>query len=345
MATVWTTDWNTWWDASGGGGGGSPTLVSIAVTPSNSTSTPLSAANTTQFTATGTYDSGPDQDITGSVTWSVTSGTSVTIDSAGLATPQATGVSTVQAQLGAVTGSTNITIDTARDATSGLRVPANAYQFGLGGYTVSHLYLCQEASGNLTDSIGGVTLTANATPLYQQAMAGWDRDFVGFSQAASQRFTAAGGVGPNPATTDVFWCAYMVLDTLPGGLRGVLAAGANCAVIMSAAGALRLSIAGVTVDDSTTRTDLDDLVHPIGLLQDATNTRTGLFTDEAKTLGTHAAATDGLKGIGGNTVSGSSPPALAGSLYMFVMTGAAARMSDAQIKSLYQWLGWTVPWS
>lgn len=328
------------------GGGGAPVLLSIAVTPSNSTLTPLSASDTQQMTATGTYSSGPPQDITATVTWSSGTPGTATIDAAGLATPVGTGSTVITAQLGAVSGNTNLTVDTDRDATSGKRVPANAYQFSLGGYTVAHIFPCQEASGNLVDVISGLTLTANATPLYQQAVPGWTRTASAFNQTASQRFAAGAGTGPNPATTDVFWCSLEIADTLPSGVRGMLAVGANCVVnYVNATGALRLSVAGVTVDDTTTRPDLSNAVFPLGLQQDATNSRTGMFTDAAKTAGTHAAATDGTKGIGGNAVGSASTPALSGSLYIFVMTGANARMSDAQVKALYEWLGFTVPWS
>lgn len=341
---MWGTEWATKW---GDAPSGAPVLTSITVTPSNSTSVPLSAADTTQFTATGHYSSGPDQDITATVTW--TSGTPgvATIDASGLATPAGTGDTNIQAQLGAITGNTNFTIDTARDATSLKRVPANAYQWSLGGYTVDGIYLCQEASGNLADTgPGAVALVPNGTPLYNQAVAGWTRTFAGFNQTAAQRFSVGAGTGPNPATTDVFWCFLMVADTLPSAARGLVAAGANCVTMyVNATGALRLSIAGVTVDDTTTRPDVSNLVHPIGLLQDATNSRTGLFTDAAKTLGTFAAATDGTKGFGGNAIASASPPASCGSVYGFRFTGANARLSDAQVKSLYQWLGYTVPWT
>jgi hypothetical protein len=226
-------------------------------------------------------------------------------------------------------------------------VPNDAQDFtDLGLTPPTHLFLAQEASGNLADSIGAFTLTANATPLYQQARSGWTRTFTGFNQVANQRVAGGAGVGPNPATTDVLWVGYMVSDTLPGAARGVMAVGANVVVMLiNTTGALRLSVAGVTVDDTTTRPDLDDLVHPIVILHDATNSRTVLYTDEAKTPGTFAAATDGTKGFGGNAVGSASPPAASGVFWGAVWTGADARLSDAQVKTLLQTLGWTIPWT
>jgi hypothetical protein len=225
-------------------------------------------------------------------------------------------------------------------------VPATAGDFAtLGIAAPAHLYLAQEASGNLADTIGGVALVANGTPLYQQAYAGWTRTFSGFNQSASQRFAAAAASGPNPLTTDVLWLGYMVLNTLPSGVRGVIAAGANVGVAIVASGSLRLSVAGVTVDDATTRPDTDDLAHPIALLYDNTNSRVCMYTDEAKTAGTYAAATDGLKGFGGNVIGATSPPASAGVFWGCCWTGADARLTDAQVKTRLQTLGWTIPWS
>lgn len=334
----------------GASGGGAPTLVSINVTPDATTWRPTASGDRQQMVATGTYDDMSTADITADVTW--TSGTEAvgTISNAdgteGQVTPFTVGPTLITATLGAVSGNETLTLDTARDGpSSAIRVPSNAFQWSMLGYTPTHLFLCQEASGNLADTIGALTLTANATPLYQQTVTNWTRKFVGFSQAAAQRFSAAAGVGPNPATTDVFWLAYYVSDAAPGGVRGLLNAGANLGVgLVNGSNNVRLSIAGVTADDSTTNPVGDDLVHPLGLLQDATNSRTGLFLDEAKTLGTHAAATDGTKGLGAGVFSASAP-ANSGAVYLVIFTGANARLSDAQIKTLYQTLGWTVPWS
>ncbi|MEK7353474.1 MAG: Ig-like domain-containing protein, partial [Chloroflexota bacterium] len=82
-------------------------LVSIAVTPPAPT---VALGRTQQFTAAGTYTIGITANITGSVIW-VSSNTSVaTINSAGLATALAAGATTVTATLGAISGSTTLTV-------------------------------------------------------------------------------------------------------------------------------------------------------------------------------------------------------------------------------------------
>jgi len=85
------------------------TLVSLAVTPTN----PSIAKGLTQsFTATGTYNNGSTQNLTSSVNWSSTNTATATITAAGVATGMATGSTTIRAALGAITGSTGLTVTT-----------------------------------------------------------------------------------------------------------------------------------------------------------------------------------------------------------------------------------------
>ncbi len=229
---------------------------------------------------------------------------------------------------------------------SAIYVPRDAADFAqLSLPAPNSLWRCQEAGGNLADSIGSLTLTANGSPLYNQAVPSWTRTAAAFNQTAAQRFAAAGGVGPNPAVTSVAWLFYMVMDTAPGGLRGVLNIGGNVAVGLLNTGAqpLRLSVNGVTVDDVTTDPVADNAVHPIMIVHDIVATTTTLYTNEAATPGTFAAATDGTKGIGAGVFS-ASPPALSGALWGAMWSGAAAQMNTAAVRTLLQGLGWTIPW-
>jgi len=94
-----------------------PTLVSIAVTPANSS---LVVNGTSQYTATGTYSDNSTQNLTSSATWVSTTTSTATINSAGLATGVAAGTTTIQATSGSVTGSTGLTVTTAAQLPSGL---------------------------------------------------------------------------------------------------------------------------------------------------------------------------------------------------------------------------------
>ncbi len=82
-------------------------LVSIAVTP---TSPSIAKGTTQQFTATGTYSDGSQQNLTSAVTWSSSSVGVATITSAGLATGGSTGNTTIQATSGSVNGATLLTV-------------------------------------------------------------------------------------------------------------------------------------------------------------------------------------------------------------------------------------------
>jgi trimeric autotransporter adhesin len=89
-------------------------LVSIAVIPANS-----SVANGTsqQFAATGTYTDNSTQALTTSVTWSSSATTVAAISNApgsiGLATSVSQGPTTITATLGAISGSTDLTVTAA----------------------------------------------------------------------------------------------------------------------------------------------------------------------------------------------------------------------------------------
>ncbi len=84
-----------------------PTLQSIAVTPANPT---VSVGETRQFTATGTYSNGTTQELTSQVTWASSSGAVASVNAAGLASALGQGTTTITATLGAVSGSTGLTV-------------------------------------------------------------------------------------------------------------------------------------------------------------------------------------------------------------------------------------------
>jgi uncharacterized protein YjdB len=83
-------------------------LQSIVVTPANST-IPIGVVQ--QFTAIGTFNFGPSQDITNTVTWSSSQPASASITVSGAATARSTGTTTIQASSGSVTGSTSLTVN------------------------------------------------------------------------------------------------------------------------------------------------------------------------------------------------------------------------------------------
>jgi uncharacterized repeat protein (TIGR01451 family) len=281
----------------------------------------VSAANAISITATSTNS-----------TASISSSVAVT------ATNAATANASQATQINAVS----------KDATSGIYVPASSTEMtNLGLFAAANtLWLSQEASGNLADSIGALTLTANATPGYQAAITGWTRKGVALTDGtANQRFGATTGVGPDPSTTSSAWLVYVKLTTAtPAATRGVLGLASNVSVQhTSGADQIKIVCVGVTTAGATTYTD--GSVHPLLLVYDRTNSRVKAYTDKEVITGTYGAgATDGNKGFG--TGGSVSTPAGGNVLYGALWTGANAESlsTSATAKTLLQTLGWTIPW-
>ena len=133
-----------------------PTLVSIAVTP-NPVS--LAPAGTQQLTVTGTYSSGPTQDVTSKATF--TSGTiaAATVSAGGLVTGVAVGSSTITAKV-TPTGGTAISGTTTVNVAA-VTTPAGGKVFYAGAYDTGVAF--QPFGGSVNDVTVDATTTLNAT--------------------------------------------------------------------------------------------------------------------------------------------------------------------------------------
>lgn len=239
------------------------------------------------------------------------------------------------------------------DGTALKRIPQSATEWanllsylGIASGGPSHLHLCQEASGNLADTIGGMTLTANATPLYQQAVTGWSTKAVGFNETLSQRFSAAAGVGPNASTQSVMWLIYGNITSLPGATRDVvtIAGGASPLKLqtLNSTGAKMRSLciaAGVNGTADPTATGLQPMV----IVYDRTAGTLTNYTLQEKFAGTYSAAVvDSSKGFG--ALTGNSQPGQIA--YSATFLGSAAELTSTTVKNLLQGMGWTISaWS
>lgn len=90
--------------------GSSPTLVSIAVTPTTPT---VTVGNTQAFIATGTYSDSSTSNITSTVTWVSSNTSHATINSSGLATGVGAGNTNITASLSSITSNTAVLTVTA----------------------------------------------------------------------------------------------------------------------------------------------------------------------------------------------------------------------------------------
>lgn len=234
----------------------------------------------------------------------------------------------------------------ARDATSGIRCPATATQFSdlctYAGLTISpatYVWGCQDASGNLAEGGGGPVLTANATPSYSNAISGWTRVAVGFTDGtAAQRFRSTDTSLPDISTTAAFLLAYFAAPSTPAGVRGVLELGATQAEARITTNPFYRNVAGgVTTTGSGA---ISTGVRPVGLVMRPVLDTSGVYTDQEK-IETAAVTTPTGKLVGVGATGGvSAPPGRCLYLALIVDDPTAA-----EIKALYQALGWTIPWS
>jgi len=114
-------------------------LVSIQVTPVNPS---VPAGRTQQFTATGAFSDGTNQDLTSTCTWTSNHASVATISNAagsrGVATGVATGTSTISAAAGSVVGSTTLTVTAALPSFTISVSPSTVKQGGLVTVTVNY---------------------------------------------------------------------------------------------------------------------------------------------------------------------------------------------------------------
>ena len=159
------------------------TLQSVSVTPANPS---ISIDRTEQFTATGTYSDGTQQNITASVTW--TSGTTAvaTIAANGLATAVAAGTSIITATSGSISANTTLTV-TAATLQSITVTPANP-SFAV-GVTVQLTATGTYSDGTSHNVTASVTWSSGTTAVATVAASGIATGVV----AGSSVITATSG--------------------------------------------------------------------------------------------------------------------------------------------------------
>lgn len=227
------------------------------------------------------------------------------------------------------------------DATSGKYVPISAAEYtALGLSTPASIWLMQEAIGDLADSVGSITLTANNSPAYQQSVSGWTRKAVKLTDGtANQNFGSSAAGLPDISTTSALLLLYAEVSTI-GSTRGVALLGTTTAELRALTTPSYRMVSGGNL--STGVSNPTGAVRPIVIKVDRTNSACVAYTDQEKLAPTFDAAMTGKQLVVGYT--GGTPPTVA-YLYGALFTGAAAEKSDAQVKAMLQTLGWTIPWS
>lgn len=239
-----------------------------------------------------------------------------------------------------------------RDATSGIYVPASSTEWttfiaaaGLSISVPDSLWLCQEASGNLADSIGALSLTAGGTPGYQASVTGWTRKAVTSADGSTSAFLRAAASGPNPSTTSSLWVWLVEYASTPAANRVVFGLAttstAECYASILSTNVPRIRVAGVNTNGAAAASGAG--VKPWAIILDRAGSRANLYTPNEAVTGTYSGAlTDSAKGYGDlvTTTAGASV------VYGFMMSGAKAEAAtNGVIKACLQAMGFTIPWS
>lgn len=230
-----------------------------------------------------------------------------------------------------------------RDAASGVYCPANATEWSIvmavagiptGGPFL--LWLCQESSGSLADSVGTFTGTAAGSPLtYRQAVSGWTRLGISGVDGGGGIFTNTDAGLPDPATTSFLSLGYVLLSASS-------TAGTNLSLVGTASvtsdifGASPTKYRILSSGSPTGTANPIGAVRPYGFLYDVTNNRVAAWSDQ-EVLSVTRASTTGKKHSVFTTFPGAT-------LYRTAFSGVNAELSNNQVRSLLTTLGWSPAW-
>lgn len=236
-----------------------------------------------------------------------------------------------------------------RDAASGWYFPATAAEWtafmaaaGLATGNPTTTHNCQEASGNLADSVDSVILTqTGAGHLYQQSVAGFTRKAIATVDGTVGQKWINSTTAPDPALVSTIWLAVVRFPAgAPVAARDIMANAAtlDCRIAAST-GRIQIANSGTVTG---TANPLGG-VHLIALQHNITAAAFTGFTDQEKIAGVFATnTTNPMFVLGGQTIAAGD----LGYLYEAEFAGAAAELSSAQMKTLVQTLtGITVPWT
>lgn len=202
--------------------------------------------------------------------------------------------------------------------------------------SATSLWLSQDASGQILDSITTNHLTAFSTVTYQNAIAGWTRTAFGLSLSGSAFYNLSVA---NCTTGSALWFAYIALSSAPGADAPVMnlsgnGAQADCRRFISTSGRVA-KVGGLGAQGSATGSlGLAGTVHPVWLLVNRATSTLAVVTDleavsTALTLPSNNTAYLAFEGIAGSRV-----------LLSALWTGAAAEVSVANIQAMNTALGW-----
>lgn len=206
--------------------------------------------------------------------------------------------------------------------------------------TPDALYLCQEGSGNLADSIGSFTLTAAGTGLsYGSNTAGWDRRGVQTSDNLGGAWANTAAGLPDLSTGDLTFCSF-ALRVSSTAARSVIVAGTTTVAYVGGAGVLR-GASGANAQVGTTNDSNVVVVRPYGFLsQRSSGTLARAWSDDTLLSFSIGAVTGKQIAIG--AVGGVVNPSTNVVFYAWAWFSA---VSMTNVKAIHNMLNWNVTWT
>lgn len=232
-----------------------------------------------------------------------------------------------------------------RDATSNICIPQSASEWvtlAVAGVAApDFLWLCQEASGNLADSIGAITLTASGTGLaYQQAVTGWTTKALTATDASNGSWLSTSASLPDSSTTSTATLYYIRWPAAaPAGSRAFAVVGnaTNTQPLVSSNAGTPISIKSGGNTATSGIGTVASTVYPVMIVIDRTLGTTSCYFGLDVITPAQAAVT------GKRTILTSAfSNAAVGYLYACEWAGANAEMSAPTVKGLFTALGFTV---
>lgn len=207
-------------------------------------------------------------------------------------------------------------------------------QFGV----PNQLYTFQQASGSITDVIGGKNLLIGNAPLYQKTITGWSRKAIGGNAAATTQSASVTTLG-NVSTNSVLVLVYLRYDAATAANRAMVSAGSSAVNELEAPGGLStMRLRATNVNANGALTHAGNTVHPYWIIDDVTNQRNCILSDKEKLCVTWNAQA-GTSLI--NTFSlGSDVGPVTDVLAEARWEGAAAERTDNELRSALQGLAW-----
>lgn len=328
------------------------TLSTITIAPDGPT---ISSGGTLQLSVYADYTSKIRRNVLAQTSWQSSNPSVATISNTGLLAGIANGSCVITATYQGVQDTLNVHVSAIPvDATSGKAVPTTQADWdavndaaGVAHKTLAGSFPFQDTdmSAAVVATVG-TNLTTYGGPTARASVTGWARKAMRCTETA-QGAGYASGTGPNAGSTSVAWFAYIDITANPGAARPFLSgsnagtANARASHVNGAGGLNRVQCNAVNVDGvSDARTGG---VRPYMFVYNRTAGTVKLYSDQEKITGTYSSlVTDSTKGFPATATV--VPPAM-DVLLGACWSGANAELTDADVKAIFQAMGWTIPWS